>query len=151
MAKKCRFRKKNGEICRANSQSDDGLCIFHDPARAGEVSRARRTGGKKRSQGATVLPPDTPDHTLGNSHDVARLLADTINQVRRGQLDPRVANTVGYLSNILVAALQLGPLEDRLLRLEGTVGIESADTRVAALLDGSGSDWPTPTGGPSEA
>ena len=49
------------------------------------------------------------------------LLSDTISQVRRGDIDPRVANAVGYLSGIALKAREQGELNDRLSRLEKTV------------------------------
>jgi hypothetical protein len=48
--------------------------------------------------------------------------------VRRGQLDPRVGNAVGYLASILLGALQQGPLEERLSRLEATLGLGKGQT-----------------------
>jgi hypothetical protein len=36
MANKCQFRKEDGKRCRANAQPANGLCVFHDPARASE-------------------------------------------------------------------------------------------------------------------
>lgn len=41
------------------------------------------------------------------------LLGESINHVRRGQFDARVANEVGYLGSILPGALQQGLLEWR--------------------------------------
>ena len=68
-----------------------------------------------------MLAVDTPDNPLRNTQDVSTLLAESINQVRRGQLDPRVANSVGHLASILLGALQQGPLEERLARLEAAL------------------------------
>jgi hypothetical protein len=62
---------------------------------------------------------------LRNTQDVATLLADSINQGRRGQLDARVANTVGYLAGILLRSLEQGPLEERLARMEVTLGLQN--------------------------
>ena len=123
MKTKCEFQKKNGQRCGADAQSGKTLCVFHDPAKAAAGRRARRLGGINRSQTAAALPPETPDHPLNNVHDVSLLLGQSINQVRRGQLDPRVANAVGYLASILLGALQQGPLEERLQRLEATLGL----------------------------
>jgi hypothetical protein len=123
MAKKCEFRKKNGERCGADVQTGKNLCVFHDPAKASEGRRARRAGGIARSRVAAVLPSDTPDHPLGNTTDVSSLLADSINRLRRGQLDPRVANAMGYLASVRLRALEQGPLEERLARLEATLGL----------------------------
>lgn len=126
MAKMCGFRKKNGKECGAYAQSGKGLCVFHDPTRGAEVRRARRMGGLKRSRPAAVLPPETADHPLDNTKDVATLLADTINRVRRGQLDVHVANTVGYLASVHLRALEGGPLEERLARLEIALGLAAS-------------------------
>jgi hypothetical protein len=71
-----------------------------------------------------VLPADMPDNPLRNTKDISTLLADSINQVRRGQLDPRVANSIGHLASILLGALQQGPLEERLARLEAALALE---------------------------
>jgi hypothetical protein len=78
-------------------------------------------GGINRSRTAAVLPGDVPDNPLRNTQEVSTLLAESINQVRRGQLDPRVANSVGHLASILLGALQQGPLEERLARLEAAL------------------------------
>ena len=90
-----------------------------------ERGRARQAGGVARSRVPAVLPGDTQELPLRNTSDVCALLAESINQVRRGQLDPRVGNAVGYLASILLGALQQGPLEERLCRLEASLGFET--------------------------
>lgn len=115
---KCQFRRENGSRCGANAQPANGLCIFHDPERATDGCRARRAGGLNRSRPAAVLAPDTPDHPLRNTKDVAALLGDSINRLRRGELDPRVANAMGYVASVLLRALEQGPIEERLAHLE---------------------------------
>lgn len=120
MAKKCEFRKKNGELCGADAQTGKSLCVFHDPARESEGRRARQAGGISRSRLAVVLPTDTPDHPLGNTTEVSALLSDSINRLRRGQLDPRVANSMGYLASVLLKALDQR-LEDRVAHLEAVI------------------------------
>jgi hypothetical protein len=68
-----------------------------------------------------VLPADTSDHPLGNTTDVSSLLADSINRLRRGQLDPRVANAMGYLTSVLLRSLEQGPVEERLAKVEAAL------------------------------
>jgi hypothetical protein len=119
---KCEFPKKDGRRCGANAQPANGLCVFHDPARATEGRRARQAGGINRTRSAATLPSDTPDHPLGTTNDVSNLLADSINKLRRGQLDPRVANAMGYLATVLLRALVQGPLEERLTKIEEMLG-----------------------------
>jgi hypothetical protein len=121
MAEKCEFKKKNGQRCGADAQTGKSLCVFHDPAKASEGRRARRAGGLTRSRAAAVLPRDTPDHPLSNTTEVSAFLADSINQLRRGQLDPRVANGMGYLTGVLLRALEQGPLEERMAKIEAAL------------------------------
>jgi hypothetical protein len=70
-----------------------------------------------------VLPPETPDVPFRKNLDIAEFLGETINQVRRGQLDARTANTLGFLANTLSRVLEQGLTEERLARLEARLGI----------------------------
>jgi len=51
-----------------------------------------------------ALPPKTRDRPLNNVHDVSLLLGQSTNQVRRGELAPRVATAVGYCGGNIVKA-----------------------------------------------
>ena len=55
---------------------------------------------------------------LKNVDDVTKLLARTINQMLRGEIERDVASKVGYLANILLRALETGALEARVEKLE---------------------------------
>jgi hypothetical protein len=123
MTRKCQSRKKNGKRCGADAQSGKTIRVFHDPVRTSDCERARRTGGLNRARRASVLPAETPDHTLTMPKDVSDLLAQSINQLRRGQLDPKIANAVGYLSTVLLRALEQGPLEERMAKVEVLLGL----------------------------
>jgi hypothetical protein len=116
MNKRCKFRRHDGRPCQANAIARSGFCFFHDPERKSERLEAQRAGGR-RNKGAS-LSPETPDRDLKSVGDVVTLLGTTINQVRRGQIDPRVANSVGYLSGILLKALDVDSLERRVSELE---------------------------------
>ena len=142
MTIKCISRKKSGSKCGADAQTGKQLCVFHDPEKSETVLRARRAGGKARTRGAAVLPTDTPDHSLRNTREVSEFLAESINQLRRGQLDPRVANGIGYLTSVLLRALELGPLEERVARLEAAAATSqitrsATSERVSESLSGS--------------
>ena len=65
-----------------------------------------------------TLPADAPDVKVEDGADVVKLLGETINQVRRGEIDPRVGNSVGYLANIVLAATGQRELETRIAELE---------------------------------
>ena len=68
-----------------------------------------------------TLAADAPDIKVESCQDVVRLISETINQVRRGELDPRVANAIGYLANVLIKAAEQGDMEKRLEDLEAAV------------------------------
>ena len=65
-----------------------------------------------------TLHADAPDVNIEDCRDVVRLISETINQVRKGQVDPRIANAVGYLANVLVRAVEQGETERRLAEVE---------------------------------
>lgn len=118
LAGQCSHLKSDGSRCKANVRLGSSYCFFHDPESAEERQTAQIKGGKERSRRVAVLPADTADRQLTNPADVSVLLAETINHVRRGQLDPRVANTIGYLAGIFLKAKENDGLEQRLARLE---------------------------------
>ena len=68
-----------------------------------------------------TLDPTALDVNVKDCQDVVRLISETINQVRKGQIDPRVANAVGYLANVLIRAVEQGEMERRLDELEAIV------------------------------
>ena len=115
---KCRFIKSDRSGCRANARHGSIYCFFHDPDSAIAREAARKSGGRERSRKAAVLPVNTPDLPLDSASDVTVLLTETINQVRRGEIDPRISNAVGYLAGILLKAKEKDETEQRLARLE---------------------------------
>jgi hypothetical protein len=115
----CKHVRADGTRCRANTIAGSEFCFFHDPAKAREREDAQRAGGSMGK--AKVLPPDTQDVPLASTTDAVRFLGQTINQVRRGEIDPRVANTIGYLSATLLRALEQGDIERRLAELEAII------------------------------
>ncbi|NTU49645.1 MAG: hypothetical protein HGA87_01895 [Desulfobulbaceae bacterium] len=53
------------------------------------------------------MPTKTPQ-------DVASLLSSTIAEVRAGKMDQRVAYTVGFLTNQLLRAMEVGEIHKKL-------------------------------------
>jgi hypothetical protein len=129
--RRCSYDKPAGSRCRAYARRGSAFCFFHDPNSAAERHQARIDGGRQRSRKATVLPPNTRDTPLTSASDISRLLEETINQVRRGELDPHVSNAVGYLASILLKANERDEFEQRLAHLESIIS-SHADPDVAA-------------------
>ena len=115
---RCQHIKDSGDRCRASALARSGFCFFHDPDRATEREAARRAGGLANRPTVLSVAPRTP---LKTASKVALLIAQTIHQTRRGELDPKVANSVGYLSNILLKALEHENIEEQLELLEGVL------------------------------
>lgn len=115
----CQAAKPDGSRCQAAALPGSGFCFFHDPARAAERRAAQSFGGSQNRM--KTLTADAPDVKVADCRDVVDLISETINQVRKGQVDPRVANAIGYLANVLIKAAGQGEFEGRLAELEGLV------------------------------
>src|SRR5262249_49939466 len=85
---------------------------------AAKREAGRKAGGKSRMRGLLTLPPDTPDLTLQSVADIVVLVGLTLNQTRRGQIDPKVANSLFYGASVLRAAIEQGELEQRIAAVE---------------------------------
>ena len=118
--RQCAHQTEGEKRCRARTQIGAEFCFFHDPALDEERAVARKAGGVARTQ-KLVMPADAPIKTLRSASDVVELLGETINQVRRGELDLRISNAIGYLSGIILSAIEKSSYEDRLAALEAAV------------------------------
>jgi hypothetical protein len=122
----CKARTKAGGSCGAPAV-EGGLCFFH--AHPEKLTELGRQGGQKNRRwkhdegGLTERP-------LKSVGEVGELLEETINRVRHGPFDLRAANAIGFLSGILLKALDQR-LEERLAHLEAVMsGKTSTDTEV---------------------
>jgi hypothetical protein len=123
MAKKCKYRKGNRR-CKNYALTGDEFCFFHSPKKAKERAKAQRKGGKKAlTDKKRVLGESNIE--IKKTSDVVSLLNETINQVRTGEIEVKIANAVGYLSGICLKALEQGDIEKRLEALEQKVFDES--------------------------
>jgi hypothetical protein len=115
----CCYKRDNGTQCKAHAQTANEYCFFHDPALQAERTAAARAGGiastSKRAS-ATVKPLRTPA-------DVIELLSDTINQVRRGEIDPGIATSIGHVASVLLATME-GTPEQRLAALRAVAAAQ---------------------------
>jgi hypothetical protein len=128
----CKATRRDGEPCKAQAGEGSDFCFFHDPARKTEARTVQRRGGQT-GKAATLAPKDLKpwrgqagEVTVLRSPslpDLVNLLGDTIDDVRVGRLDPRVANSVGYLAGIILKALQFEAFEERLAAIEEAVGL----------------------------
>ena len=110
----CQFIKSNQNQCKANAMRDSEFCFTHNP-KAEEAKRAAVIkGGESPKKNYNPLRPIK----LNSNKSVVNLLATTINEVRQGEIDLRVANCIGYLSRHLIKALETANLEERICEIE---------------------------------
>ena len=117
--RQCSATKADGARCCTVALPNRESCLFHDPDRAAERSAGRSLGGSRNR--VKILGDGVPDVTIQDCGDVVRLIVVTINQVRKGAIDPRLANSVGFLANVAIRALDQGEMERRLAEIEAVV------------------------------
>lgn len=123
---KCTGTNANGIDCRANAMIGQDKCFFHHAATAEQRIQARHAGGVTRpsrrnvARAGTTLTTGAPgmDWPLASSADAGALIEQTINQVIQGGLDPRVANSVGYLTSVLNRLRKMSDLEREIAELK---------------------------------
>jgi len=116
---KCTHTKEDGVKCGANAMQGQEYCYLHNPAISTDEKRLAQTrGGANR--GLTVIEPSEPLQ-LETAKDVRQLLADTINRVRAGRLNVKIANCLGILSGHLIKAIETENIEDRVEKIERVI------------------------------
>lgn len=53
-----------------------------------------------------------------NSSDIKRLINNTVNELRAGDIDSKTANAIGYLANILLKVYETEKLQQRIKEME---------------------------------
>lgn len=114
---KCNYIKTNKKQCSANAMIDSKFCFSHNPNTKEQKREAIIKGGKMSKKNHSFLPPIT----LNQPKDVVNLLATTINEVRSGSVELRVANCIGYLSGHLIKAIEISDLGERVSKLEQAI------------------------------
>lgn len=116
----CKETNADGTPCRMKPQSN-GLCFAHDPARAAERTLVRQRGGLRRSgQIALRVLEDVglSPTEFKSPAEVCQLLSNTITSVQVGRLDYRIGAAVGMLANVLLRAIEIDTLDNRLDAIE---------------------------------
>jgi hypothetical protein len=96
------------------------------------MRRPRGSAGGKRNRHWKIEDGDLPQIPLKSIGDVSGLLEETINRVRQGPFDLRVANAIGFLAGILLKAIDSGRIEGDLAHLGAAMTeVGLATTRTA--------------------
>ena len=116
-AERCTFVHSSGRRCGGFRIGGSAFCFAHAPDQEAKRADARRRGGRA-GRVATVPESDLSVRSLG---DVLALVELTINDVRSGRVDVRIANAVGVLANVAARVIQQSDLEARLEALESVL------------------------------
>jgi hypothetical protein len=126
--KKCFFVKNDGSGCDGYPIAGSIYCFAHQPGKERERHAARSAGGSRNK--ATTLPRDTVSLSLRTTDDLMALMELTINDVRRGTIDPKIANSIGYLTTIQLKVIAESVNDRRLAMLEATLPNRSSASLV---------------------
>lgn len=103
MGKRCVYiNPKTNEQCKRYKQKDSLFCFTHDPDKKQAKALAVSQGGRSRAF-LTKLSP----MKIESMKDVAEAITKTLNEVRKGNLEPQRANTFFYGCNALMKAFDL--------------------------------------------
>lgn len=114
---KCTHLKENGDTCGAQSMIGSKFCFSHNPDCKDQKLEAVRRGGLHK--------PDKDERPLAplpakSVEDIRNLIEDTVNRIRTEPLTHQKANSIGYLLNITINAIEVAEVEKRLEALEKT-------------------------------
>jgi general stress protein YciG len=111
---RCQATTKAGRRCAAPAVRGGNYCPFHaDPSRAAELGRK---GGRRGTNFSLERLKQVPSPK--NAADLRDLLAQSIVELRAGELEPRVANSISYLGSGFLRAIEIADVEARLQTLE---------------------------------
>lgn len=101
----CKHIKPDNSQCKANAMQGADFCYLHNPAiPEQEKKQGQSRGGEMRGLRITI---PLPEIELKKPDDIVLLLADTINRVRLGEMDIKIANCLGALSGQMIRAMDL--------------------------------------------
>ena len=115
---KCQAITKSGHPCRAHALRGKKYCLTHDPESKNQMKVYAQKGGQVKKKIQVQL---APIEFQGNVKEILDLLADTINRVRSNYMPARTANTIGYLASVMIKALEVSQIDDRLKEVERIV------------------------------
>ena len=121
----CKAATSAGKPCKSARRKNSDFCFFHDPHSSESRQEAQSKGGRRGAL-VQVIPNPSRDFMLDRPDGIVELLQYAVNCVVRGELDPRTANTLGYLADCALRAYNIGKLSARLADLEKLQNAESA-------------------------
>jgi len=116
--KKCTQILDNSEKCGAYALKGNVFCFSHDPGSREAKALAVKRGGEAKQ--IRIFDP-LEEITVDTPNDLVRLLAATINEVRDGSIDPKIASTIGFLSGHLIRAFEVAELNSKVEQVKSVL------------------------------
>lgn len=113
----CSAIRKDGTPCPAFANGS-GLCISHDPARIGLAEASRARGGRGRSNRRRIIVA----FEGSSPRPLIDRVTDALDQVTRGELDPRAGAAASTLAATLLKAIESANIEARVKAIEDRIG-----------------------------
>jgi len=112
----CQFIKPNKKQCGGHALTSDTFCFYHNPkVKDEDKKRARSKGGSNNK--IVIGQPLTPI-SFKKANSVVELLEETINLVRAGEMEIKVANCIGFLSGHIIKAIEVSELTQKVKDIE---------------------------------
>lgn len=111
---KCKHIKGEDKQCNANAMTSSSFCFSHNPDTKEAKIQAVSKGGRASKRNNNSFP----EIEITSVKDVTSLLVDTVNKVRSGNLDVKIANCIAILSNHLIKSLETSTFERKLEEVE---------------------------------
>lgn len=119
----CNGIKQDGRRCTCPVVLASGFCFAHDPARREDADAGRRAGGRGRSNAARLQKNISPRVSA-----ICDKLEPLIDQLRKGEVDPRVATAMASVARTMVQLESSAGVEERLRALESQMlGVQTED------------------------
>lgn len=119
MAEQCAFVKKDGVRCGGYPVEESVYCINHETRMQEKKLEAVRSGGAATSYEKLELA--LPAMVINAPADVVGAAVQIVNEVRAGQLPPKVASTIGYLLGVVLKAYEVSNLDQRVEMIESVL------------------------------
>ncbi|KKP37651.1 MAG: hypothetical protein UR28_C0028G0019 [Candidatus Peregrinibacteria bacterium GW2011_GWF2_33_10] len=116
---KCKFIKIDSSVCSSNAMINSDYCYFHNPEITDEEKNNSQSKGGKNNLIKIQTP--LPIIKIQEANDVLILLEDTINRVRSGELDVKIANCIGVLSGQAIKAIEISKLANKMEIIERAI------------------------------
>ena len=119
--RQCKAVNKQGRPCGAFALTDSDFCFHHDPDKAAERKAARIRGGRARHGRSLAEEGNAGPVKIETVGDVVTLLTGAINDCLILENSIQRARAIGYLAGVIVKALELAELEERVAALEAAL------------------------------